>query len=80
MAMLIDDYTPTKRLGIEEAEGLMNALDNRLYDMALNHQDEISDYYRYQGAWLTVHLLLTGRFRTQEDFLAVFDNKCGEIF
>lgn len=80
MAMLIDDYTPTKRLGIEEAEGLMNALDNRLSDMALNHQERIAEYHRYEGAWLTVHLLLTGRFRTQEDFLAVFDNKCNEIF
>ena len=77
--MLIDDYTPTKRLGIEEAEGLMNALDNRISDMALDKQDETAAYHRYEGAWLTVHLLLTGRFRTQEDFLAVFDNKCKEL-
>ena len=78
--MLIDDYTPTKRHGVEEAEGLMRALELRLVDMAPDPAAGQAAYHRIEGAWLTVHLLLTGRFRTQEDFLAVFDCKAREIF
>lgn len=78
--MLVDDYKPTKRLGIEEMEGLMNAIDQRLCDMALEGVDDSANYHRHEGAWLTVHLLLACRFDNQADFLAVFDNKSNELF
>ena len=78
--MLVDDYTPTKRLGIEEMEGLQATFEHRMDNRALGMNDDTPEQYRDEGAWLAVHLLLTGRFKTQQDFIAVFDNMCGEVF
>ena len=78
--MLVDDYTPTKRLGVEEMEGLQAALERRIDAAALDGTDATPRAWREEGAWLAVHLLLTCRFRTQEDFLQVFDVKSDEIF
>ena len=47
---------------------------------ALDGTDATPREWREEGAWLAVHLLLTCRFRTQEDFLQVFDVKSDEIF
>ena len=78
--MLVDDYTPTKRLGVEEMEGLQWALTTMMDDMEENEQAMTAAYYRLQGVWLTVHLLLTGRFKTQQDFIAVLLNKMNELY
>ena len=76
--MLIDDYRPMKRVGMEELEGLVNMLEQRIDAAAFDEPGP--QQWRDEGAWLVLHLLLTGRFDTPDTFLAVFDVKCEEIF
>ena len=76
--MLIDDYRPMKRLGVEELDGLVNMLEQRIGAAAFD--EPTPRQWRDEGAWLALHLLLTGRFDTPDTFLAVFDVKCEEIF
>lgn len=65
--MFVDDYTPMKRIGIEELEGCV-----RLFG---EMEDE-----RSQGAHMALHLILVGRFKYPADFVGVWKAKCAEVY
>lgn len=71
--MLVDDYTPMKRVGMEELEGLVRTLERRIDAATLGEPTPAS--WMDEGAWLALHMVLTGRFRYANDFMAVFDEK-----
>lgn len=77
--MFIDDYTPTKRIGMEELEGCVRMFEYRIDDHA---DDEIVSPTTWmdEGASLALRLILTGRFRYPTDFMDVFDMKRAELF
>ena len=75
--MLVEDYRPTKRLGVEELEGLVSILERRIDEKAMG--DPTPREWVEWGAWLATHMLLTGSYRYPDDFMAVFDVKCDEL-
>ena len=76
--MFVEDYTPVKRIGVEELEGCVGILERRIDEAALGEPNP--QQWREEGAWLALHLMLTGRFRYPEDFVSVFDVKSAELF
>lgn len=73
--MFVDDYTPMKRIGIEELEGCIKILESRIDDAVDNGEDMLPISWITEGAWLALHLMLTGRFKYGADFIAVFDEQ-----
>ena len=69
--MLIDDYKPTKRVGIEELEGATRIFRERV-EWAFEEAD--SRHMAYLGAWLVLHLLLVCNFKYPKDLLEAFEN------
>ena len=69
--MLIDEYTPTKHVGMEELDGLVRTLERRIDAAAFEEQSPSS--WMDEGAWLALHMMLTGRYKCAEDFISVFD-------
>ncbi len=74
--MFIDDYRPTKRIGMEELHGAINAFVDKLDEMADNGEAH-SDMY--VGALITLELIEKGRYEYPRDFLAVFENQANEF-
>lgn len=73
--MFIDDYTPMKRIGIEELEGCIRQLEGRIDEAVENGEDMLPVMWITEGAWLALHLMMTGRYKYGADFLAVFDEQ-----
>ena len=69
--MFVGDYRPTKRVGIEELDGVLRILRDRI-DSAHEESDEKLNYY--EGAWIALHAIRFGQFEYPRDFIAVFDN------
>lgn len=70
--MFVGDYRPTKRVGIEELDGCINLVCQKLdeLDQAGN---EKADFYA--GCLLTLECIRFGNFEYPHELLAVFDNK-----
>jgi hypothetical protein len=75
--MFVSDYRPTKRVGVEELDGAV-----RLFGQAVERlrAEGVAGVGWYEGAWLALVLLRDGKYEYPADFLAVFGNKCDEIF
>lgn len=71
MLMFVGDYRPTKRVGIEELDGALRILRDRI-DEAYAEQDGRLHYY--EGAWLALRAIRFGQFEYPRDFMAVFEN------
>lgn len=72
---LVSDYRPTKRLGVEELDGLLNVLSEKVDELS-NSDSSTADIYR--GAFLCA---MCFRFHTLEyprDFMAVFERYLNE--
>lgn len=69
--MLVDDYTPTKRLGIEEMEGASDVFWERV---EWSYSEADSRHLAYLGAWIVIHLLLVSKVRYPGDLLKMFEN------
>lgn len=70
--MFIDDYTPMKRVGIEELEGACRVFQHRASEA------EGRKKHMLEGAWLALHMMLVGRYRYPAEFADVFEMKAGE--
>lgn len=71
----IQDYRPTLRVGLEELHGATVLLRDRI-DQAYEDADARMRYY--EGAWLALRLMESGRFEYPADFMAVFENQLDE--
>ena len=69
--MLVDDYTPTKRLGVEEMEGAASVFWERV-EWARAEAD--ARHKAYLGAWIILHLLLVSKIKYPNDLLEMFEN------
>lgn len=69
--MLIDDYKPTKRLGIEELEGAAKVFREKV-EWSFAEAD--SRHMAYLGAWIILHLFLVSKFNYPKDLLEAFEN------
>lgn len=74
--MFIGDYRPTKRIGIEELDGCINLLVNKLDDMVDNGE---ADSQIYMGALLTMEIIRNSKFEYPHEFVAVLENKIDEM-
>ena len=68
--MLIDDYRPTKRVGLEELEGATRIFRERVDE---SFADADSRHKAYLGAWLVLHMLLVSNFKYPKDLLDAFE-------
>jgi hypothetical protein len=76
MAVFIGDYRPTKRVGIEEMDGCIKLLSDKLDEVA--DSGEVSTAL-YMGALIAMETIRHGRFEYPQDFMAVFDNRVKEL-
>jgi hypothetical protein len=74
--MFIGDYRPTKRIGIEELDGCIKLLSDKLDEEADNGSVAAA---LYMGALITMEVIRNGRFEYPCDFMAVFDNRIKEL-
>lgn len=72
----IGDYRPTKRVGIEELDGCIKLLSDKLDDIAENGETSTGVY---MGALIALETMRNGRFEYPQDFMAVFDNRVNEL-
>ena len=72
----IGDYRPTKRVGIEELDGCIKLLSDKLDEVA--DSGEMSTAL-YMGALIALETMRNGRFEYPQDFMAVFDNRIQEL-
>ena len=75
--MFVNDYRPTKRIGIEELDGCINLFQQAIEAM---NEDGVAGIEQYEGAWLALELLRNGKYEYPADFLAVFENKLEELY
>ena len=71
MLMFVGDYRPTKRVGIEELDGALRILRDRIDQ---TYEDADARQHFYEGAWLALRAIRFGQFEYPRDFMAVFDN------
>ena len=69
--MFVGDYRPTKRVGIEEFDGALRILRDRI-DSA--YADADGRLHFYEGAWIALTAIRYGQFEYPRDFMAVFEN------
>lgn len=74
--MFIGDYRPTKRVGIEELDGCIKLLSDKLDEIAKSGEMSTA---LYMGALITMETIRNGRFEYPGDFMAVFDNRIAEL-
>ena len=74
--MFIGDYRPTKRVGIEEMDGCIKLLSDKLDEATDNGE---VDAQIYMGALLTMEIIRNGRFEYPHEFVAVLENKVREM-
>lgn len=74
--MFIGDYRPTKRVGIEELDGCIKLLSDKLDETAKSGEMSTA---LYMGALITMETIRNGRFEYPGDFMAVFDNRIAEL-
>lgn len=72
----IGDYRPTKRVGIEELDGCINLLTNKLEEIADTGE---TGGALYMGTLLTMQLIRGGRFEYPQEFMAAFENHVNEL-
>ena len=68
--MFVGDYRPTKRVGIEELDGALNMLGDRI-DRAYEDQDARQRFY--EGAFVALQTMRFGHFEYPRDFMAAFE-------
>lgn len=68
----VGDYRPTKRVGIEELDGAIKLLFDRINEA---HENGEATVHHYEGAWLALDTIRNGRFEYPADFMAVFENQ-----
>lgn len=73
--MFVSDYRPTKRIGIEEMDGALRMLRDRVDEA---HADADSRVRYYEGAWIALSALRYGKFDYPRDFMAVFERDLDE--
>lgn len=73
--MLVEDYQPKKRLGVEELDGLLNVLSEAV-DEATEADEFDRDYYR--GALIAVMCFRFHTLQYPRDFMAVFERYLNE--
>lgn len=71
MRMFVGDYRPTKRVGIEELDGALRILRDRIDQ---TYEDADARQHFYEGAWLALRAIRFGQFEYPRDFMAVFEN------
>ncbi len=76
MAVFIGDYRPTKRVGIEELDGCIKLLADKLDEVAESGKVSAA---LYMGALIAMETMRNGRFEYPCDFMAVFDNRVKEL-
>ena len=69
--MFVGDYRPTKRVGIEELDGALKMLCERI-DTA--YADADARLHFYEGAWIALRAIRFGQFEYPRDFVWVFEN------
>ena len=73
----IGDYRPTKRVGLEELDGCLKLLIDKLDVTAENGEMSTA---LYMGALIALETMRNGRFEYPQDFMAVFDNQVKELY
>ena len=73
--MFVNDYRPTKRIGIEELEGAIKLLGDAADAM---RADGVAGAAQYEGAMLALSAIRYGRFEYPRDFVAVFERDLEE--
>lgn len=68
--MLVGDYRPTKRVGIEELEGALNVFSRRI-DQAYEDADARQHYY--EGAFLALSLVRFGNYEYPHELMDAFE-------
>lgn len=68
----VSDYRPTKRIGIEELDGAIKLLIDRVDEMQDNGE---ANAEFYEGAMLALETIRYGSFKYPQDFLAVLENQ-----
>lgn len=68
----VSDYRPTKRIGIEELDGAIKLLIDRIDGMQEYGE---ADYEYYEGAMLALETIRYGNFKYPHEFMAVLVNK-----
>lgn len=76
MMTFIGDYRPTKRVGIEELDGCIKLLSDKLDEVADNGEASTA---LYMGALIAMETIRNGRFEYPRDFMAVFENRVKEL-
>ena len=71
----IQDYRPTLRIGLDELHGACNVFRDRVDEL---YADADGRLRYYEGAWLALRLIESGRYEYPADFMAVFDNQLDE--
>lgn len=77
--MFVDDYRPTKRIGLEELDGCVRILERRIDEGMLERDPAPADWMD-EGARLALALIRDGNFRYPQDFVDVFDARRRELF
>lgn len=67
----IGDYRPTKRVGIEELDGAIRLARQRIDQ---TYEDADARQHYYEGLWLGLRIIRSGRFEYPHEFMAVFEN------
>lgn len=70
MLMFVGDYRPTKRVGIEELDGALRMLRDRIVKSYENCDGRLR---YYEGAWIALSAIRHCQFEYPRDFMAVFE-------
>ena len=70
--MFVGDYRPTKRIGIEELDGALRMLRDRIVK---SYEDCDGRLHYYEGAWLALSAIRHGQYEYPRDFMAVFEKE-----
>lgn len=68
--MFVGDYRPTKRVGVEEMDGALRMLRDKVDDLHAAGDDRVR---YYEGAWVALSAMRYGTFEYPRDFMAVFE-------
>jgi hypothetical protein len=75
--MFVNDYRPTKRVGIEELDGCIKLLSEAAEAL---REEGVMGYEQYEGAALALSLIRYGKFEYPHEFVGVFENKLAETY
>ena len=75
--MFVNDYRPTKRVGIDELDGCIKLMGDAAKALKENG---VAGFEKYEGAALALSLIRFGKFEYPHEFVAVFENKLAETY